>query len=266
MVLRAAAAGTRPVAVKCAPFGPASVSDLTHLIRLRAAGTVGTATETLLLFPRVPAGRYRLSLHNQVPDASLSVWLSIGRETQPIASWEFAGLGAGPVGQEFDLPVDVRSISIRAQTNPPRAISEVWLDPIALGPPSSQAGALYAMSARRYGPLVVYGVGEDVYLEAPGIWTGAEAIAELVIVAEGHRSAQRLRLRAGPVRTTATLEAGEWRQAVVLEPGQEREIALPIAQGGATRVRVRTDQGFRPSDTDPRSTDGRYLGVWIEFP
>jgi hypothetical protein len=265
-VLRTAASGTRPVAVIYTPLALTAPTAVTGLIRLKAAGVVGTATDTWLWFPAVPAGRYRLDLENQVRDASLTVSLSIGRESQPIVTWTFENLEVGPVRQEFELPVDVRSISIRGQTVPPRAFSDIWLEPVALSPTSGRPASPHATAARRYGNGVVFGLGEDVYLEPPGIWTAAEADAEIVIVSAEGQPEQKILLRAGPVRTSIGLDAGNWRQTIILDPGQTREIAIPVvAGGGGTRVRVHTDQGFRPSDTDPRSTDTRYLGVWIEL-
>jgi hypothetical protein len=264
-VLRAAASGRRPVAITYRRFALVAPDEVTRMMRLRAAGSIGTATETWLWFPRMPGGTYRLALENQVKDSTLTLSMSIGRESQPITTWAFTNLDAGLFTHDFDLPADVRSISIRAETVPPRSSSDIWLQPLALHPAAGRSSGLVATSARRYGPTVVYALGEDVYLEPPGIWAAAETDAEIVMVAADGRREQPVLLKAGPVRTTISLLTGDSRQSLTLEPGEAREIAIPVAAGGVARVRVRTDRGFRPADTDPRSTDSRYLGVWIEI-
>ena len=262
-VLRLAAKAQHPVAVSYNPLRLLSADAITQLMHLKATGVVGTATETWLLFPRLPAGRYRVGLMNQVADASLAVSLIVGRGTEPLATWRFEHLGPGAVEQEFELPVDVRSISLRGESTPPRAIGDVWLQPLSLRSPRSAASG-FAMSAKRYRDALVYGIGENVYLEPPGIWAGAESDAQLVIQSANVKATQSILVQAGPVRTSVRLEAGDWRQEFVLEPGQIRDLELPVPDGG-TLLRVYADRGFRPADTDPRSIDQRYLGVWIEF-
>ena len=262
-VLRTAAAGRHPVAIAYRPLTLTTADAIARTMRLKAAGVVGTATETWLLFPRVPAGRYRVGLVNQVAGASLSLSLIVGRETDPLVTWTFEHLEPGQVTQVLDLPVDVRSISIRGQASPPRSFADIWLEPVSLR--AARPGMSgHATSARRYGDALVYGIGENIYLEPPGMWAAAEADAELVIQSPEGAAVQKMLVRAGPVRTTIRLAAGSWQQALDLEPGETRDVEIPVVPGG-TLLRVHADQGFRPADIDPRSTDSRYLGVWMEI-
>jgi hypothetical protein len=49
-----------------------------------------------------------------------------------------------------------------------------------------------------------------------------------------------------------------------MQAGERREVVIPLRPGAPALVRVRAERGFRPSETDPGSTDARWLGVRIE--
>ena len=50
---------------------------------------------------------------------------------------------------------------------------------------------------------------------------------------------------------------------MTLSPGEERLVDVPVASD-AVPLDVTAERGFRPTDVDPRTTDDRYLGVWLE--
>jgi hypothetical protein len=51
-----------------------------------------------------------------------------------------------------------------------------------------------------------------------------------------------------------------------LGPGEERRIQVPLdPRRGAALLTVTASTGFRPSEIDPRSRDGRFLGAWVKI-
>ncbi len=261
-LLRAAAAGRHPVAVAYDPFRFETPSRVPGLLRLAATGV---PAGTLLWFPNVPAGHYRLRLDNRERDAAVDIGVSIGRTDSPVTTWALRHLAAGRAAIDLDLPVEVHSIAVRGQIVPPQALRALWLEPVDVRRGTPVNGFTRATAARRYGDAVVYGLGDDVYLEPSGLWVGAESGAGLFIVSDAPGAEQRLLLRAGPVATRVTLTSGTWAEELDLAPGGTREVLVPRQPDGhATPLAVRAGTGFRPADSNARSTDTRYLGVWVE--
>jgi hypothetical protein len=93
------------------------------------------------------------------------------------------------------------------------------------------------------------------------------ADSETTVIVDGEDAARYLgvRLRAGPVATSARLDTGAERHQLTFAPGQRHELAIPPTSAGAWKITIRTGAGFRPSDLDPAAKDDRPLGVWIEI-
>jgi hypothetical protein len=71
-------------------------------------------------------------------------------------------------------------------------------------------------------------------------------------------------VRNGAAENRVLLESGSWRGDIALKPGEERRIEVPLDPAtGAAPLRIRSESGFRPSDVDGRSTDTRFLGVFV---
>jgi hypothetical protein len=71
-------------------------------------------------------------------------------------------------------------------------------------------------------------------------------------------------MRGGPAATAVEISSGSFEMQATLAPGEIRDLSLPVPSGGATLVRIRAEQGFRPASVDPSSTDTRLLGVRLE--
>jgi hypothetical protein len=61
------------------------------------------------------------------------------------------------------------------------------------------------------------------------------------------------------------LTIDRWRREVTLAPNEQTVIDVPAARGGRTLLQMRVERGVRPADVDPRSTDHRLLGLWVEL-
>jgi hypothetical protein len=260
-----AGTGRLPNGLTLDPLRTEPASAVPPLLRLASAGIPGAPAGTLLWFPDLPAGRYRLRADNRVRGASLDLVISIGRTDAAVATWQAGNLETGTVVDAIDVPVPVHSLSVRGRVTPARALGGLWLEPVRLDRAAPIDGFTRATAARRYGAAVVYGLGDDVYLEPGGLWAGGRSGAGLLIVSDTVGAAQRLRLRAGPVATPVTVKAGSWERTLELAAGASREIDVPRGPGGRTcAVEVRAGRTFRPADLDARSSDARLLGVWVE--
>lgn len=91
------------------------------------------------------------------------------------------------------------------------------------------------------------------------------ARATSVVLAPDRRSGSlTLALRNAPVDNTISVEFGDRREEIVLKPGEERLIEVPVdAATGTAAVTIRSAAGFRPSEADPSSRDSRLLGVYV---
>jgi hypothetical protein len=195
--------------------------------------------------------------------APTDVDLVIGRGDAAVETWRIDAAAPGRRSHDLFLPRAVRSVALRGTPDARERVRRITLEPLAVAPGEESRGGRIT-AARRYGPTVVMAAGDDAYLEGPGLWTAAMRTAEMVMVTPAGQTEQRVRVRAGPVVTGVELAAGEWRWNVTLQPGTVGEAIVPLA-GAATTLRVRTSAGFRPAQTDPASSDTRFLGAWVEF-
>jgi hypothetical protein len=115
------------------------------------------------------------------------------------------------------------------------------------------------------GAFRVFVLDDRAYPEPTGFWVRADS--ETTVIVDGEDAARYLgvRLRAGPVATSARLDTGAERHQLTFAPGQRHELAIPPTSAGAWKITIRTGAGFRPSDLDPAAKDDRSLGVWIEI-
>jgi hypothetical protein len=247
-LLRAAAAG-KPVGVRLS--APRAVTDsasvVSSLVIAPAARALADRDRPLFaLGGPVPAGRYELV------GSAEPLSLRIGRREDPILTVQS--------NQPVLLPVGVPALIVHGTP----AGAPVRLAPQTVAPAFEDAP--YAERARRYRSTVVYFLDGNAFVEREGFWIRGSAAADVVIQPDASAAVGRVIVRNGAVKNGVSLTSGTWREDQSLAPGQEREMTLPLdASRGATRFRIESAAGFRPSEVDRSSTDSRFLGVWIEF-
>ena len=122
-----------------------------------------------------------------------------------------------------------------------------------------------AVRANRYGHARAFFFDDWAYPERDGFWTRANGSATVVIdTDEGTRlSGLPITIVAGAVPTTIRLSIGKWEESFSLAAGQKQDVVLPPAESGTWPLRIRSGQGFRPSERDRDSRDVRSLAAWI---
>ena len=251
-LIRAAAdgrtVGFRPFPPSVEPAG-AVVSRLRIVSPGRALG--GREPPAFALPGWIPAGRYELLGPRGDP-----LQLRVLRTDDPIFTLQ-------PNETTIRLPVDVPALIAHGSNSPAADSASLVLQASSVGPLFDDAPR--APRARRYAGTVVYFLDGDAFAEPDGFWIRGGSTTEVVAQPDGGGAAATVLVRNGPVENSLLLSSGTWRDERTLTAGEERDITIPLDTArGATRLRLHSSSGFRPSAVF-RSTDSRYLGVWIQF-
>ena len=122
--------------------------------------------------------------------------------------------------------------------------------------------------------FLVYFLDDNAYDREPdkSFWTRGHARAEFIIKTDRPIRRATFTLSAGPVATDVRITIGGRSQEAHLEPGETRDVTLPMPSGLpyekevqalAWTASVSSRGGFTPIFFDPNSTDSRYLGVRV---
>ena len=224
-------------------------------------GCAGRLDRPLFSLPGLPAGRYRLKLRAQA--ASGTLLIGIGCDQYSLIT---ETLTPPPRAIEIDFPVDLRRLMVRGDEDARQTVRLLTVEPLSLVPAHERLTNETALHGVRYSDAAAYFLDEGLFAEPEAFWVGGARRGALVLKPDTSRSAATLLLRNAPVANRLTIETGTWRDDIALGPGEERRIQVPLDTArGATLIRLASESGFRPSEVDPRSRDGRLLGVWIKI-
>jgi hypothetical protein len=227
-------------------------------IRRAGRGGVRVLNRPLASFPMPPAGTYELSVKRH-GDGEGWVMAGVGNDQfsivlQPIAAFDD--------GVRVDLPVAVRSLSVRAEEAGRDQLDAIVLRPIALA--AGPASRAIARRAVRFGGSNAFFLDDGAYPEPGGFWVAGSGETEVVLMPDHPDAALSLTLRNGPAPNTVTVESGGRKASLPLAAGEERRVDVPaFAAEGSSRIRIRSASGFRPSGVDRSSRDTRLLGVFV---
>ncbi len=261
VVLRWFHPGTNQIVLAYRPFQQLEPVDLPGRIVL-ARTTPAMLQAASASTVHLPAGIYEVT--SRTAGASTGrLRLRIDRVSPPIADWDVASLGTD-WKRQVTLPVAVAALEIDLDIAARRTVSDASIRAASLTGPPGRLEDHEAKSGARYGPVVVFLMSGDAWMEPAGIWIAGGSNAEFAI-APDRQSAVYLSIRNGSADNTVTLESAGWRNSLMLGPDEVRMIQIPTDdRSQATPLKVTAKNGFRPVDVDPRSADERFLGVWIE--
>jgi hypothetical protein len=214
---------------------------------------------TLASIPALPAGNYGVTYHGSLRSPASAY---AGQDDEPFALQH----GVSVDRLDFDLPVPVRALTIRAPSS--SGVSAVEMKPYAPGifgvRMRDPVFRRLARHAATYGHVGVFFLDDRTSPEEDGFWIWGAREGLVMFRPNGTLA---VTLRNGPVINDVTLRAMDNEQRLTLQPGEERPVRLPtVFMGGAYAVSIRTSTGFRPSEVDPRSHDQRFLGVYVVMP
>jgi hypothetical protein len=263
--LRRVAVEPRAVALQLLPPRVLDRQQVPGMIRIEsenrlASGGLGRNEQPLATFPSVPAGTYRVFLRTRGPGGWVIV--GVGQDQFALRS---TPLSFPPSAIDIDVPIDVRALVVRADEEARRTVRTVVLEPVAIANRSSTVTDRVARRAVRYDGATVFFLDEGAFPEPEAFWVGGARDASFVVQPASPASSIPVLLRNAPVENLVTLTSGQWKEALTMAPGEERQIEIPIAPGRtAALVTAASRSGFRPSETQPQSRDNRFLGVWLK--
>jgi hypothetical protein len=264
-LLRTSAAAPRSVGVDLRRLQFFRAASLARRLRIEFHRPVSTgrsaARDSRPLFdvPRVPAGEYRLTPISDRPHG----WVMVG-----VGPDQFAlittSLASHPQPILLRFPITVRNILIRGDEEARQRVSGVVLEPLGVMP-AGEWGSDIGRRAVKYGHATVFFLDDRSFPEPEAFWAGGGRSSSYVIQSDDGRPVVAMLVRNGPVANHVTLEVSGAATELDFGPREERRVSIPVdASRGAARVTFKVTGGFHPSDHDPSSRDGRYLGAWVK--
>ena len=234
--------------------------------RIRVAGVVprpagrGRLDRPLFSLARVPAGEYRVTARG----SAAAGWLMTG-----IGNDQFA-LVTEPVsrylaGVRVAFPVDVRAIVVRGDEDARQQVDTIEVAPVRVLRTREKLSDEVALHAVRYASATVFFLDDRSFPEPGAFWVGG-ARRSTIVVAPDRPGAVRFDVRNAPVENAVTIDAGALHRELRLAAGEAQQVEVPLDPArGAVLVRITSSTGFRPSAIDPKSRDGRFLGVMVRL-
>jgi hypothetical protein len=256
----------QPVGVQYRPFRVSSSTELVGRLRVSTAERRPQPANAPSLWVRdVPAGTYRL-LRSLAPARPQDVEVRLFKSPLPLQHCAF---DATPEDCLIELPVDLVEIkmTVAGGAAPPGPVSRTFaLQPVEPLPAAARPTRLKATAGASYGPFSAFALDERIFLEPAGLWVEGGAEVPLVLASRDRRGSVPVLFRNGPRPNTLHVRGGALTLDVALAPREEKVVAVPLdARSRAGLLRIRAEQGFRPSETNPGSRDRRFLGVWLEM-
>jgi hypothetical protein len=172
-----------------------------------------------------------------------------------------------PVSVPFQLPFAVRRLTVTATGPAAQHARKAEIDPQAVVPPADREPALLrSIEAIPEHPGAYIGyANEHAYPEGGVFWTRGTGQAE-VVVAPGGAKRLNLTLFSGPSGADCTVILSGESQTVKTTPGQTSIVSFGVPEGRRfLPMSIKASAFFRPSNTDPASTDGRGLGCQVRI-
>ena len=237
---------------------------------VRIAGDPGSgaadSTQRMMVGPvSLPAGSYQAR-----------IWFSEGsaQDGDVVVSSSdravFARVSNGvqnPVIVPFQLPFGVRRLTLTATGAAARYGSKAEIGPQAVVPPGEREPALVrSIEAIPDHPGAYIGyVNEHAYPEGGVFWTRGTAQAEVLVAPAGARRLS-VTLFSGASGADCTVILSGEPQTVKTTAGQTSTVSFVVPPGRRfVPLAIRASAFFRPSDTDPASTDSRGLGCQVRI-
>ena len=178
----------------------------------------------------MPPGEYQLAASSDGVDGL--VMAGVARDQFSIVTEPLSTVRAG---LRLRLPVDIRSLIVRADDVADGEIREIVLRPVRLLRPSEQLTHAVARRAVRYGAAVVYFLDGSAFPEPSGFWVSGRDTASMVIATDSPAGRATLHLRNGPVANAVSIDDGSERRDVALAQDEERDVPVGSIRSVAPR-------------------------------
>ena len=214
----------------------------------------------------LPPGRYEVDTTFDGRSEASNVWVAYRRGPNVLV--RVPTDGAATARMRFTLPVGLDTVWVGSRSERvARSATAVRITPSSVAPSHRRPrlGEITHVDGidAETGRYVVY-LDRNAYPEGGSWWVAGGRTAETLVTPGG---ATQLRVtvvqgaEAGPVR----LRVGDSDEQMELGEKESRERTFQLGRDAATvPLSVSCQEGFRPSDHDPVSTDTRWLGCYVQ--
>lgn len=223
---------------------PLCVAAIAQAARMRTLSAITVALSLLLLTAKITAADGAFAFN---PERGRNPVFARAMPNVDLANWCLS-----PAGAQLAFVQ-----AWRPWLSDPRSAPPSINIPITTTPAPARA-------ASRLGDARVFFMDERAYPEPTGFWVQSGGSTSVIMDLDDPSRSLGLRLQAGPVATTATIDVNGEHHEFSFAPRERHEIAVPPGAIGAWRITIRPGAGFRPFDIDPNVKDYRSLGVWVE--
>jgi hypothetical protein len=264
-------ARVRPAAIVYDPLHKRASTDVVPQLTLGVKAMQRTDRQPLRVIHNgrfsLPAGTYRIAVQFNAR-AVEQVWplsLQVGRVGPPLETWNIQAQPGQVWSRILWLPLNASFVGLRGPAELERAIDAITITPTAVVDAGSRPIVPEVTAAAHFGGAGFFFHGDRIYPEATGFWAPGRRTSEITVVTPpDRRTPVVLRIHSGDKANIVTFSTFGWQQGHSLLPGQDAEIELPTMAGGVVPLTISVEDGFFPRDTDPSSTDQRFLGIWVE--
>ncbi|HEX6164007.1 MAG TPA: hypothetical protein VFZ31_11605, partial [Vicinamibacterales bacterium] len=206
-----------------------------------------------------------VQFNDRPPSQPAQMSLQIGRNGPPLQTWMVQPQPGERWQTELWLAADASFVGLRGPNELERAIDSITITPKTVVDAGARPLVPTVLAAANYPGAMFYFHTEQLYPEAQGFWTiGADRSQFTVATPPEQTAPVVLRIHPGATANSITISTFGWQQSHDLVPGQAVEVELPQFASGVVPLTITTETGFHPRDTDPESTDRRFLGAWVE--
>ena len=216
----------------------------------------------------LPAGTYTIAVQfgDRAVDRAYPLSLQVGRNGPPLQTWTLQPAPNQVWQTSVWLPLDASFVGLRGPAELEREVRAITITPISVVNAGDRPHVPVVLAAAHYPGATLFFHDEQMYPEADGFWTiGGHASHVTVAVPQDQLATPVvLRIHPGAKPNVATISTFGWQQRVDLVPGQAVEVELPMFPSGVVPLTIDAASGFSPRESDPSSTDKRFLGIWVE--
>ncbi len=218
-VLRRAAAGDALIQIQEAGIRRLRPAEAPVVIRVPRTDVGDGGPGSWAGLPALPAGEYTIRVRVQPPRGG-RLALRIGRAVRPFRDIALARLSDQTV--PASLPAGAAFLGVEADPTLASTGLSIDLRPDTLLPPVWPL----AVASLSGNDITTFFLDRQVYVEDDGFWVRGQAAADLVIAAEGGRSAAAVELTNGPQPNVITLTDPAGRQTLRLSASESRRVDL----------------------------------------
>jgi hypothetical protein len=260
---------SRPIAVTYDPAAPHDPAETISRAALTVHPGVRGEPQPIRVLHNgrfsLPAGRYRVDVDWIAPRTGESIGLQVGRTGDAWRTWQVEPRPGERWTTEFALPLDASFVGMRGSPELERTIGRIAFVPLAVVDAGRRPRTGTVLGASQFGRIAVFYYDGNAFPEETGFWVWGGRTTRVTIERAETGTPLTLRVHSGMIVNKLRVSTVGWSQEVTLQPYLRDDIELPTGDRRLVTLDLRASSAFVPAQLDPKSTDDRALGVWVEI-